>query len=131
MKTTIPTNILLPVNISKALNFDKLSLSRDAATLLQTLRVKSEAQCGSACESAGQRCGGFIFGGSAAWNEANCHLYRCINTDFVGDDELPFFVARREINVTNMALSKLMIKQLQHKLKMNVTNEMLLSAQIF
>ena len=131
MKTTIPTNILLLVNISKALIFDKLSLSRDAATLLQTLRVKSEAQCGSVCESAGQRCGGFIFDGSPAWNEANCHLYRCINTDFVGVDELPFFVARREINVTNVALSKLIFKQLRHQLKIYVTNVVLLSAQNF
>ena len=88
--------------------------------------MKSEAQCGSVCECAGQRCSGFIFDGSPAWNEANYHLYRCINKDFVGVDELPFFVARCEINVTNMALSKLMFIQLRHQLNIYVTNVMLL-----
>ena len=108
----VPT--MFVISYGDALSYNKLSLRKNAVSLLQTLQVKSELHCAFLCDFNGLSCGGFNFLQSADGEERSCHLYRCVDSDGEVEltsiaDALTIFVSSTERTVTNLALCEFSI----------------------
>ena len=108
----VPT--MFVISYGDALSYNKLSLRKNAVSLLQTLQVKSELHCAFLCDFNGLSCGGFNFLQSADGEERSCHLYRCVDSDGEVEltsiaDALTIFVSSTERTVTNLALCEFLI----------------------